>query len=139
MYYHLEIENLKTGITTNLNINYSKKGTVNGFDRIYHFTLMNMSRSNQCSTNTTLDILGLLSDSSRHHIVYALELWLFREARKICNTTEKIQLRQVIAHQIIQPFMIKLSDEQRQNKKQYVKYIVYKTLKNIVFKYAINV
>lgn len=119
---------------TNSNIHQAKQeNRTKQFELIYHFTVTNMSRSNPSSPNTAIQVLRLLSDSPRHHAVYALELWLFCEARKIYSTIEKTEIQKVIQRQIIQPFVKQLSMRQSQNKKQYVESLVYKILQQMGF------
>ncbi len=119
---------------TNSNIYQLKQeNRIERFEQIYHFTITNMSRSNPSSTNTALQVLHLLSDFPRHHAVYALELWLFCEARKIYSTIEKTQIQQVIQRQIIQPFIQQLPTRQSQNKRKHIESLVYKILQQMGF------
>jgi len=106
----------------------------NQFERIYNHTLLNFSRSEDKPNNAALHILGLLSDAPQHHLIHALELWLFCEARKIYNTTEKASLRKkVIRRDIVEPFVMQLSPELRTNQAQDVEQLVYSTLSNMGF------
>jgi len=108
--------------------------TKNQFKRIYNHTLLNFSRSEHKPNDATLHILGLLSDAPQHHLIHALELWLFCEARKIYNTVEKTSIRKrVIQRNIVEPFVMQLSPELRLNKIKDVEQIVYSTLANMGF------
>ncbi len=108
--------------------------TAKRFERVYNYTLLNLARSEYAPNNTTLQILSLLSDAPQHHLIHALELWLFCEARKIYNTTPKAPLRkEVIRREIVEPFIMQLSPEVRRNQAQNVEQLVYKTLAHMGF------
>ena len=108
--------------------------TKNRFERIYNHTLLNFSRSEHKPNNATLHILGLLSDAPQHHLIHALELWLFCEARKIYSTIQKTtQREEVIQRNIVEPFVMQLSPEIRGNKTKDVEQLVYSTLANMGF------
>ncbi len=113
---------------------YYPQNTRSRFERVYKHTLLNFTRSENAPSNTALQILGLLSDAPNHHLIHALELWLFCEARKIYNTVEKAPLREkVIRRDIIRPFIMQLSPELRRNQTQDVEQLVFKTLEHMGF------
>ena len=108
--------------------------TAKRFERVYNYTLLNLVRSECAPNNATLQILSLLSDAPQHHLIHALELWLFCEARKIYNTIQKAPLRkEVIRRDIVEPFIMQLSPEVRRNQAQNVEQLVYKTLAHMGF------
>jgi len=104
------------------------------FEQAYRFTVNNLSRTQAMPTNVPLQILQLLMDCPRNHTIYALEVWLFCEARKIFNTISKTQLRQkAIRQQIVQRFVMQLAPEKRNNKKAYVQYLINNILEKMGF------
>jgi len=124
-------------ITNEVYLFKSKELTADRFEQVYYFTLNNFFRSNNNSTNTPLQILRLLLDSPRNHTIYALELWLFCEARKIFNTIEKRQLRQkAIYRQIVQRFVMQLSPEKRSVKQAYIHNLIKSILEKMGFSQA---
>jgi len=104
------------------------------FEQVYHFTLNNLTRSNEVSISAPLQILRLLSDSPRNHTIYALELWLFCEARKIFNTAKTTSLRKKAVHlQIVQRFVMQLAPEKRSLKQTHVQRLINSILKKMGF------
>lgn len=124
-------------ITNEVYLSKPRELTADKFEQAYYFTLNNFSRSNDNPTNAPLQILRLLLDSPRNHTIYALELWLFCEARKIFNTIEKRQLRQkAIYRQIVQRFVMQLSPEKRSVKQAYIHNLINNILEKMGFSQA---
>lgn len=108
--------------------------TADQFEQAYVFTLNNLSRTASTTSNAPLQILQLLVDCPRNHTIYALELWLFCEARKIFNTVKKTQLRQkAIRQQIVQRFVMQLAPEKRKHKKAHVQSLINNILEKMGF------
>lgn len=108
--------------------------TADQFEQAYVFTLNNLSRTTSTTSNAPLQILQLLVDCPRNHTIYALELWLFCEARKIFNTIKKTQLRQkAIRQQIVQRFVMQLAPEKRKHKKAHVQSLINNILEKMGF------
>jgi len=127
-----------TQLSTNeIYLSKPKGLTADKFEQVYYFTLNNLSRSNDNPTNAPLQILHLLLDCPRNHTIYALELWLFCEARKIFNTIKKAQLRQkAIRRQIVQRFVMQLSPEKRSVKQTHIHDLINSILEKMGFSQA---
>jgi len=109
--------------------------TADQFEQAYVFTLNNLSRTAATAPlNAPLQILQLLADCPRNHTIYALEVWLFCEARKIFNTIKKTQLRQkAIRQQIVQRFVMQLAPEKRNHKQAHVQNLINNILEKMGF------
>lgn len=104
------------------------------FEQVYTFTLNKLYRLEHISENAPLQVLQLLTDSERNYAVHALELWLFCEARKICLTIKKTQLRQeAVYKQITQRFLSLIAPQQRLQKAPQVQELVLCILQKMGF------
>jgi len=112
-----------------------KSITVDRFELAYNSTLNNLCRSKQTlPINPPLQILRLLLDCPRDNMSYALELWLFCEARKIFNKVKRTRLRQkAIYQQIVQRFVMQLAPEKRSNKAPYIQKLILNILGKMGF------
>ena len=96
---------------TNTIIREVSHKTKDHFKQVYQFTLKKLYHPNHVSADAPLHLLRLLAEDERHITIYALELWLFCEARKLQLTNPNISAKSV-EHRIARRFLALLQPEQ---------------------------